>query len=195
VNAAASSATGAGNNLALNLALTFKAAFAGAANIYMEANDGVDSGWLQKGSWTVPAVLMPVSVSPNSGAGSSQTFAFLFSDPKGYASIVSASIIVGSGSAGTCSFYYARASNTIYLSNDASTGWLSPASLGSPGTLQNSQCSLNLAASSAVGSGSNLTMNLALTFKPSYTGTRNISMEVYDGSDSGWFQRGTWTVQ
>ena len=187
-------ASGAGNNLTLNLALTFKPAFAGTRNTYMAVNDGVDSGWLQKGMWTVPSILTPVSATPNSGTGSSQTFAFLFSAPAGYASIVSASMIIGSGSAGTCSFYYARASNTIYLSNDASTGWLAPATLGSSATLQNSQCSLNLAASSAVGSGSNLTVNLALTFKPAYAGSKSISMEVYNGSDSGWFQRGTWIV-
>jgi beta-propeller repeat-containing protein len=194
VNPATSSVSGAGNNLTLNVAFTFKPSFGGSRNIYMSAYDGTDSGWLQKGTWTVPSILSPVSVTPNSGSGISQTFAFLFTDPAGYASIMSASMIIGSGSAGTCSFYYARASNTIYLSNDASTGWLAPGTLGSAGTLQNSQCALNLAASSAVGSGSNLTVNLALTFKPAYTGSKPIHMEVYNGTDSGWFQRGTWIV-
>jgi len=43
-----------GNNLTLNLALSFQHAFTGARNIYMEVYDGADSGWLQKGTWTVP---------------------------------------------------------------------------------------------------------------------------------------------
>jgi len=33
-----------------------------------------------------------------------------------------------------------------------------------------------------------------LSFLPAFQGTRNIYMEVYDGIDSGWSQKGTWTV-
>jgi hypothetical protein len=54
LNAAASSVSGSGNNLTLNIALTFKPAFSGAKNIYMDAYDGTESGWQQKGSWTIP---------------------------------------------------------------------------------------------------------------------------------------------
>jgi hypothetical protein len=54
LNAGASSAAGNGSNLALSLALTFPHAFAGSKNIYMEAFDGTDSGWVLKGQWIVP---------------------------------------------------------------------------------------------------------------------------------------------
>jgi hypothetical protein len=37
-------------------------------------------------------------------------------------------------------------------------------------------------------------MNLALSFPPAFQGTRNIYMEAYDGTDSGWPQKGTWTI-
>jgi hypothetical protein len=45
-----------GNTLTLNLAMTFKPAFAGAKNIYMYGVDvsGPNSGWQQLGTWTVP---------------------------------------------------------------------------------------------------------------------------------------------
>jgi hypothetical protein len=41
-----------------------------------------------------------------------------------------------------------------------------------------------------------LTLNLAMTFKPAYSGAKNIYMYAGDvsGSNSGWQQRGTLTV-
>src|SRR5262249_47930086 len=88
VNAATSSSSGSGNNLTVNLSLNFQAAFTGLKNIYMDAYDGSSAGWQQKGSWTPANTLMgPVSVTPSSGTGSTQTFSFVFSDPKGYAAL------------------------------------------------------------------------------------------------------------
>jgi hypothetical protein len=44
-----------GNTLTLNLAMTFKPAYAGAKNVYMFAGNGTaSSGWQQRGTWTVP---------------------------------------------------------------------------------------------------------------------------------------------
>jgi hypothetical protein len=162
----------------------------------MEVDDGADSGWQLKGTWTVPSSLGPVSVTPNSGSGSSQTFAFLFLDPQGYAAISSVSMIVNSSlsGAGGCYILYYRGSNLLYLANDASTAWLAPITLGQSGSSQNSHCTVNAVSSSASGSGNNLTVNLALSFPPAFQGTRNIYMEVYDGADSGWSQKGTWTI-
>ena len=54
INAAGSSATGSGNNLTLNVAITFLAAFTGNKNVYEEVYDGtLDTGWLLMGAWTV----------------------------------------------------------------------------------------------------------------------------------------------
>jgi hypothetical protein len=197
VNVASSSASGSGNNLTLNLALTFQTSFSGTRNIYMEVYDGLDSGWQQKGTWTVPGgSLGPVSVTPSSGTGSSQTFAFVFSDPQGYTAISNVSVIFNSSLTGNgaCYLLYYRGSNVLYMANDASTGWLPPVVLGQSGSVQNSHCTVNAAGSSALGSGNNLTMNLALSFPPAFQGTRNIYMEAYDGTDSGWPQKGTWTI-
>jgi hypothetical protein len=198
IAAAASSVSGSGNTLTLTLALSFKSGYAGAKNVYMQVYDGTDSGWSQKGTWTatLPNVLGPVSVTPGSGTGTAQTFAFQFNDPAGFAAIQSASMIVGANASGTsnCYIFYARAANTVYLANDAGTAWLTPAVLGTSNTVQNSQCSINVAGSSASGSGNLLTVSLALTFKPAYSGSKNVYMEVYDGADSGWFVKGAWIV-
>jgi RHS repeat-associated protein len=83
----------------------------------------------------------------------------------------------------------------VYLYNNAGTSaqWNY---LGSEGTLSNSQCTLNTGASSIVGSGSNLTLNLALTFNSSWTGAKNSWMYATDRGDHnvGWQQMSTWTV-
>ncbi len=200
VNPAASSVSTSGTTLTLNLALSFSSAFAGARNVYMEVSDGAaDSGWQQRGSWTIPAEGPPaaVSVTPNSGAGLSQTFAFAFSDPAGYGAIVSTQIVINNpmSTYAACYLLYQRASNSLYLTNDAGSAWQTPVTVGQSGTLANSQCSVNSAASSVSTSGTNLTLNLALTFSSAFAGTRNVYMEVYDGAgDSGWQQRGNWTV-
>jgi hypothetical protein len=56
VNAAASSVVASGNNLVLNVALTFTPGFAGAKNVFGYATDmaGLSSPWIQLGTWTVP---------------------------------------------------------------------------------------------------------------------------------------------
>ena len=71
-----------------------------------------------------------------------------------------------------------------------------PATLGSATTLQNSQCSLNVATATVVPSGNTLTLNVTLTFKPAFTGAKNVYLHAVDvsGANSGWQQLGTWTV-
>jgi len=99
-----------------------------------------------------------VSVTPNAGSGSSQTFAFAFSDPSGAANIVSTQIVVSSSLAtvGSCYFYYARGTNALYLADD-SGAFHTFVALGNAGTAQNSQCSVNSGASSVSASGNTLT--------------------------------------
>jgi hypothetical protein len=76
-----------------------------------------------------------------------------------------------------CSVTYDRARNGLALLTDA--GQLPAASItpGS-GTQQNLQCILNGAGSSVVLSGQTLTLNLALTFLPAFSGTKNIYMRA-----------------
>ena len=199
LQASGSSASGGGNVLTLNLAISFQAAFAGAKNVYMQAYDGLNSGWVQKGSWTIAgaAVFGPVSVTPSSGTGSSQSFAFTFSHPGGYTSIQSTSIIINSSMIGGngCYLLHTQASNLLRLANNAATAWLPPIALGGSATMENSQCRISAAGSSASGSGTGFTVTLSITFLGAFHGTtRNVYMEVYDGTDSGWSQKGTWTI-
>ena len=137
-----------------------------------------------------------VSVTPGSGGGSSQTFSFVYSDPSGYSAISYAEVLINSGNtpANGCQIQY-RAPNAVYLANDAGTAWLGPVNVRTISALQNSQCSINPASSSVSGSGKNLTLNLAVSFKPAFAGAKNIYLQANDANGgSGWQQLGSWIV-
>jgi hypothetical protein len=67
--------------------------------------------------------------------------------------------------------------------------------LGAAGTLQNTQCVVDLSASSVTGSGNNLALNVAVSFKPAFVGTKSIYMWAQNkfNLNSGYQTRGTWT--
>jgi len=128
-----------------------------------------------------------VSVTPSSGSGlGPQAFQFLYSDPNGYADLASlyGRFNASASDVSACSFRYDRASNYIYLYNDAGTAWLGPVILGNQ--LTNSQCTLG--AGSTTPSGNNLTLNLTITFTTAFAGAKNVYMQAVDAASasSGW---------
>ena len=161
VNSELSSFSGAGTTLTVDLALSFKAAFAGAKNVYMYAADtmGLNSGWQQKGTWNTTTNQAPVAVSvaPSSGSSSSQVFQFTYSDANGHQQMGWTFMLFNTqvNQANSCYLQFKHPSNTLYLRNDAGTAWLGPVNLGSVGTLENSQCSVNSELSSFSGVGTN----------------------------------------
>jgi hypothetical protein len=135
-------------------------------------------------------------MTPGSGRGVSQIFRLAYSDGNGYLDLVSASVLFTSNGHQKkhCGVDYDRVKNALYLGSDAGPvrGPITP---GSAGSLQNSRCELNAASSSVAGSGNTLTLNLALTLRPSIAGQTTILMEASDGTlTSGLQTRGTWFV-
>jgi hypothetical protein len=204
VNVATATAVRSGNTLTLTLPMTFQPAYAGAKNIYMYDSDlsGANSGWQQEGTWTVSAgsgVPATVSVTPGSGSGASHSFALQYSDTAGAGNLgfvyVWFNTTISGNGGSSCLLSYQPSSNHLSLFNDGATAWLA-ATLGAATTLQNSQCSVNVATATAVPSGNTLTLNLAMTFQLAYARVKNVYMFASDssGSTSGWQQRGTWTV-
>jgi hypothetical protein len=200
---ASTTVTPSGNTLTLNLAMTFALAYAGTQNIYMYAGDvsGSNTGWIRRGTWSVPSsssVPTAVSVTPSSGAGLSQSFALEYSDTAGAGNLSWVwawfNPTLGS-SAHSCVLYYLPSTNQVNLLNDTGTAWTA-ATPGAATTLQNSQCSLNVAVTSVALEGNSMTLNLAITFTAPYAGAQNIYMYAGDvsGSNTGWQQRGSWTV-
>jgi hypothetical protein len=199
IDLGASSASTAGNNLTLNLAVTLNQGFAGLKNIFMQAFNkfGLTSGWQTRGTWNLaPIPTSPVSVTPNAGTGVSQTFQLAYSDPTGFAAITQTETIINGSLTytGSCGVLYTASTQTLQIVNDNGAGFGAAARIGVAGILQNSQCSIDLGASSASGVGNNLTLNLAVTFKPSFTSLKSIYMQAQNkfGANSGWQTRGTW---
>jgi hypothetical protein len=199
----ASSATGAGTNLTVNLVLSFSSTFTGTKNEYMQAQDVADnlsSGFQNLGTWTpnaITAVPAAVSVTPNSGIGTGpQTFTYLYSDAAGYQNIylVQQMLNTALNWPGSCGTMYSA--GNLYLMRDDGSSWMGPLPIGQSGMLQNSQCTLDVGASSATGAGTNLTVNLVLSFSSTFTGTKNEYMQALDVADnlsSGFQNLGTWT--
>jgi hypothetical protein len=96
----------------------------------------------------------------------------------------------------TCYLAYGPPANQIFLLNDNRTQWMGGVQLGSGGTLSNSQCSVNLGASSASKSGNTVTLDLNLSFSSGFSGTKNIYMYTLDKmyQSAGWQTMGTWIV-
>jgi len=204
INMGASSGVMSGNTYTMNLAVTFQAGFTGAKGVFgyvLQTTGGLASGWQQLGTWTVPVTAQPPteSVSPLSGSGLSQTFAFAFTDVNGASDLVSTQVIFNAGLSGVsgCYLYTVPASGAVYLANNADSGFSAPLTLGVAGTLQNSQCSINMGASSGIMSGNTYTMNLAVTFQTGFAGAKGVFgyvLQTTGGLASGWQQLGTWTV-
>jgi uncharacterized protein YkwD len=204
LNGSGSSASGSGNNLTLKLNLTFTQSFAGTQTNfgYTASKEGANTGWMNVGTWTVPGSTVPlqaVSVTPNSGSGTSATFTYLYTDPKGFADISYAeAVFTGNGNlVNACWFAYFPAWNSFYLVNDSGNSLAGPLTPGSGGSLSNSQCTLNGTGSSAAGSGNSLTLKVNLTFKAAFDGAKanDGSLVNNAGQLTNWSQLGNWTVR
>ena len=197
-----SSASPSGSTLTVTLAMTFSAVYNGTKNVYLYATNGsFNSGWHDRGDWTVPGVAVSVTAdaaTPSSGSGSSQSFALAYSSAIGATNLTMTWVWFNATLAGpasnSCLAYYDRSAATVLLLNDAGTAW-SSGLLGSATTLQNGQCSISLADSNALPSGNTLTLTLAMTFQPAFSGAKNIFLYATNGTqNSGWQDRGDWTV-
>ena len=142
----------------------------------------------------VPPV--PMSVTPESGNGVGSTFGFLFSDSNGAADIEAIGMLVSNSLNAANACYVWSTGDEILLRDDASSAWLGPVTVGSAGSLTNSQCKLNAEDSSVSSSGNDRAINMAVTFNTAFAGDKTVYMFARDsgGLSSGWQTRGNWTV-
>ncbi|HUB83279.1 MAG TPA: FG-GAP-like repeat-containing protein [Bryobacteraceae bacterium] len=197
-----------GDTLTVALDIGFLPAFSGNTNLYAEANSltGTSSGWQLLGTWgTYIPVPSNVSVSPASGGGHTQTFTFTSSYVEGGSSITTVTMLFGTPGSNlydtnipdVCIVFYDVQLNSLTLLDDTGTYGTGVGAPGSPGHANNSQCRLDLAHSTAVVSGNNLVIQLALTFSYDYQGSQGIWMNTIDGVDdtgTSLTRMGTWTV-
>ena len=196
------SVTASGNNLTLTVALTFKPEFRGTKNIYMNAQDtgGNWAGWTSRGTWTPSpnATPAPVSVSPSGGTGSNATLVLTYSDSDGFADLNYGFVLINNviNARNSCYVLYNRPMNALYLGTDDGVSLQGPLTLGTAGTIENSQCILAGSGSSVSASGTNLVLTLRLTFKPAFAGPKDIYMSAQDVACvvADWINRGAWTA-
>ncbi|HYW47779.1 MAG TPA: hypothetical protein VE959_33230 [Bryobacteraceae bacterium] len=149
---------------------------------------GTSSAIAVSGSTIPPAA---VSVSPAGGNTSSQTFTFVYTDPRGFQDLGVLNILVNNFLDGrhACYLAYVVPSNTLVLVDDAGDA-AGPYAAG----IQNSQCAVTLV--SAVGSGNNLTLTLTIGFTAAFAGDKIVQVAARDVSqnNSGWQPLGVWRV-
>jgi hypothetical protein len=204
INGATSSVTSSGTDLVLSLTLTRQGTFSsGSRNVYgwVTDNSGANTGWVLGSTWTLGSAAPTLaSTTPTSATANTQTFALTGRDTNGATDIQRIYFLVNSDTnipAGVCHGYYDRAANQILLFNDALSALVGPLTPGAAGTIQNSQCAINGAASSVTSSGTDLVLNLNITRQGSFSsGSRNLYGWVTDNSGlaTGWIFGSTWSL-
>ena len=170
---------------------------------YLLARDAelLDSGWQQAGSWTTTANNLPptVSLSLASGTGTNALISFLASDPNGATDVATMYIVIGPSlsTVNACYIAFDAHSHQLWLASDAATAWLTAPLPGQAGTVQNSQCSIDMGGSTVSATANTVSLALKLTFKSGFSGTENVYLLARDAGllDNGWQQVGSWTVR
>jgi hypothetical protein len=135
-----------------------------------------------------------VSLTPRWGSGPSQLFQLRVSDAAGVADIARIWIHAtpsagpfGGAPVNSCLLNYTFAGNRVGLLDDTGTATnsLTP---GSAGTLQNSQCSIDMSAVSVSATGNDLLFSFPLQFQPGFTGLMQMAAAVDGTANSSPFQ-------
>jgi hypothetical protein len=207
---AGSSATGNGNSLTLALNITFQAAsFSGARVIYAAARDVAEnnSGWQDRGVVFIPpaAPSYPTAASftPSQGSGSQQTFTVVYRDAANAANLRTGQLLIGSALDGRngCYLGYDRANNLLYLVADDGGTLLQAVVPGNgvtpgSGSTSNSQCTVSGANSTWSASGTDLILQVGLSFSATFAGAKfaYTGVQTAAGANSGWQAMGFYQV-
>lgn len=136
-------------------------------------------------------------MSPSAGSGAAGVFRVDFIDPGGAAHFRSVRVLVNGMVDGSraCYVYYVRQRNSFLLVDDAGLNSTALA-VGGGGSVQNGQCRLDGAGSSASAAADRLSIRLNLTFFPSFYGEKQIFLASDDieGKSTTLDSSGSWTV-
>ncbi len=210
------SATGSGNTLTLVLTIAWTTSFAalpggpagGDKIVYMAAGDlaARNSGWYPLGVWRAPGspqtvTTAVVGMSPFRGNGTGPApFTFNFSDTQGFQDFGVLNILVNGSLDGlnACYLAFAYPYNVMFLLPDNGIGLLPGQSMGAPGSVSNSQCTVSWGSAAVNASGNNLALNLNITFTAAFAGNRIFyvaARDVSQANNTDWHAMGTWTAQ
>jgi hypothetical protein len=203
-------ATGSGNLLILSMNIAFKTSFGGNKITYLAARDqaGLNSNWQPLGVWQAPwtptGTITVQGLNLTSATANPVTFTATLSDSKGVADFGVVNVLInGSLDARQgCYLAYVVSTNTLVLVNDAGDAGGNYAGImplnGGTATIQNSQCKVSAFGSSAVRSGTTLTLTLNTSFYPGFTGNKITWLAGRDtagGNNTDWQAMATWAGQ
>ena len=197
VNSVGSSAMIAGTTLVLTLNVTFASAFAGNRLVHMAQvnQSGYTNGWQRMGVWNVPGSpatkISMTSQTPARGVstgGIEQPLTFTITDTGGHANLGVVNVLISDfiDGVGACYVAYVESSNTLLLVDDAGDAggpFAGSMVLNGSGSIENRQCRIDSAGSSAKNSGNTLTLTLNTLFKESFLGNHAVYAAARDSSD------------
>jgi hypothetical protein len=204
VNTAGSSVAKNGTVLEVNFNVTFKAT--ATRNVYMRgmSQSQFDTGWQHRGTWTQTAAPMPtLNVTPVSGSGTNATFTLRYPDPEGFegAPLGMTQFLVAAASNGGnqpfCFVHYDRAGNALWMYSSDVGYFLGPVRPGVASNMLNSTaCSINTAGTTVQNLNGELVVGVPVTMKAPMSGTKNTYLRMLDAMmrDTGWQQKGVWTI-
>jgi hypothetical protein len=212
INNVGSSATSTSTTLVLTLNVTFQSLFAGNRIVHLAqvSTSGYTAGWQRVGVWQVPGSpatqITMTGQNPSRGVatgGIDQTFTFTITDTSGYTNLGIVNVLINEFIDGidACYLAYSESSNTLFLvdnGGDAGGPYAGSMVLNGSGSIQNSQCQIVGAGSSAVGSGDTLTLTLKIFFFEGFVGNPAVYSAARDSggnNNTGWQALGTWSVQ
>jgi hypothetical protein len=206
-----SSIRSAGSELSLSIRVEPSAAFAAAGPVKLagvSASDWADraSGWAVLGEWNLKldnSAPAPVEANPAFGEGLRSFFTFAAQDPDGASDISEFNALIASSLYGgqACWVTWFRNEGTLALANDAGEGYVGTVQPGRPGSISNSQCTLDGPGSAAAIHDGKLYMRLNLTFSLEFaTAGGSPRKAIYllpvdsAGAYGEWRALGWWTV-
>jgi len=212
VNGSGSSATVSGNVLLLTLNITFQPSFSGNKIVHLaQVNQAqYTAGWGRQGVWQVPgaaaAQITFQGASPARGVstgGITQPITLNVTDTLSTTNLGIVNLLINDFIDGrnACYVAYSVGSNTLYLvddSGDAGGPFAGSMILNGSGLIENAQCQVIGAGTSATQNGNLLTLTLNLLFKEGFVGNHvfyGAARDTASANNTDWQASGTWSVQ
>jgi hypothetical protein len=205
ISGTGSSATTEGNTLTLVLNITFQAAFNGNRVIYLAARNvaGENSGWSTMGFHSIPGAPVtypnPIRMTPAAGTTTNATLTFEYEDAAAASNLQTVWALINTAldARQACYIAYFVPGNLLLLFPDNGDGGaVTVMPLTGTGSIENSQCRIDAAGSSAVQSGARLTLNLNTTLKSGFAGNKAVwmALQTLTAITSPWRVNGAWSV-
>jgi len=141
--------------------------------------------------------LSVVSISPDIGTGTQQTFTLVYSAPAGFSDLTNIGVLIATSTDAidTCYVWYDPIHDALKLADDDAVNWIETSRRGQ-GSLENSQCRVTAAGSSMSGDGTKLTLRIPVTFKRAFAGRKIVYLyaEERQGLKTGFVRKGRWAV-